>query len=116
MEATVNDKWGKIVNFFTERFGKKPDMEAILFIIGMRELGDNAHTEFSKDEKVSLMHIAVCRLLSSSGYYSLEGKDENGWPVWENKKEVPFLNIFEQETFLRHHIIAYFEEEEIIDL
>lgn len=116
METTVKDKWGTIIEFLTERFNKKPDMEAILFIIGLREFGDHAHREFTKDEKVNLMHSAVCRLLSSSGYYELEGVDKDGWPIWKNIKEVPFLNIFEQETFLRHHIIAYFEEEEIIAL
>jgi len=55
-------------------------------------------------------------LLSQSDYYQLDGLDKDGWPLWKNIKEVPFLNIFEQETFLRHHIIAYFEEEEIIEL
>jgi hypothetical protein len=116
VEIIGKDKWTSIMEFMTESFGKKPDMEAILFIIGMRELGDHAHREFSKSEKENLFHIAVCRLLSRSGYYELDGLDKDGWPLWKNTKEVPFLNIFEQETFLRHHIIAYFEEEEIIEL
>ena len=116
MELSVKDKWGTIMEFMTKTFGKKPDMEAMLYIIGTRELGDHAHREFSKDEKVNLLHIAVCKLLRQSDYYQLDGLDKDGWPLWKNIKEVPFLNIFEQETFLRHHIIAYFEEEEIIEL
>ena len=54
-----------------EGFGKKPDMEAILFLIGIQEVGD-FQTKFSKEQKQDLMHVAVCSLLSPSGYYELE--------------------------------------------
>ena len=55
------------------------------------------------------MHIAVCKLLSQSGYYELEGVDQDGWPHWKLVKQLPFINMFEQEVYLRHHIVEYFE-------
>ncbi len=96
-----------------ERFGKDPDMNAMLFIIGIRELGAIKQM-FTKEEKVKLMHIAVCRLFSTSGYYELEGVDSKGWPRWKRLKDLPYVDIFEQESLMRQHIIDYFEEEEIL--
>jgi len=110
----MNDKWKEVLTIMESRFGKKPDMNAILFVIGMRELGE-LRQKFSKEEKVKLMHIAVCRLFSISGYYKLQGTDQKGWPHWENTKELPFIDPFEQESLLRQHIISYFEEEEIFE-
>jgi len=51
LELSVKDKWGTIMEFMTKTFGKKPDMEAMLYIIGTRELGDHAHREFSLKTK-----------------------------------------------------------------
>lgn len=107
------ENWNKIVEFLTERFGKKPDMNAVLFIIGMRELGE-VREEFTKEEKVRLMHLAICRLFSSSGYYELNGVDSKGWPIWEKVRDLPYTDVFEQESLLRQHIIDYFESEGIL--
>lgn len=106
--------WQKILSFVTETFGKKPDMNALLFIIGMRELGFLTESNFKKDDKVGLMHIAVCKVLSYSGHYELIGTDEEGWPHWELKNKLPDMSLLEQETYIREHIIEYFINEKII--
>ena len=91
-----------------ERFGKKPDMEAILFLIGIQELGQTKD-KFTKEQKQDLMHIAVCSLLVPSGYYELEKKDEDGWPHFRQLKAMPEMNTIEQENFLKDHILLYFQ-------
>jgi hypothetical protein len=53
--------------------------------------------------------------LSSSGYYELEGIDADGWPHWKSTKKLPFIDVFQQETFLRQHIIDYFESEGLLE-
>lgn len=113
IEETATDKWMKIRGLIEEKFNKTPDLSAVLYVIGMRELG-TTQIKFTKEEKVKLMHIAVCRVLSSSGHYLLEGKDQKGWPVWKLVNKLPHQDLFEQEMYLRHHIINYFEEEELI--
>lgn len=90
------------------QFKKNPDVDACLFIIGMRELGQ-LKTKFSKEEKVHLMHIAVCRIMSEDGYFELEGLDEEGWPHWKAKKPAPQSNVEDQEYLLKQYIIRYFE-------
>ncbi|PCJ65983.1 MAG: hypothetical protein COA58_07845 [Bacteroidetes bacterium] len=112
-EISIKDKWFKIRELIQQVFGKNPDLSAILYIIGMRELG-STQTEFKKEEKVKLMHIATCRVLSTSGHYELEGIDNKGWPVWNLLEKLPNQDMMEQEMYLRHHIINYFEEEELI--
>lgn len=108
-EQELKEKWQVLTERLSLQFGKNPDLNAILMLIGMRELG-RAMTEVKKEEKVNLMHIAICKLLSQSGYYTLIGNDRDGWPHWEPVKKLPFINIFEQELILKQHIIEYFEQ------
>ena len=58
------------------------------------------------------MHIATCSVLSRSGYYAIQGLDQDGWPHWVAKKKLPIMNLTEQEDFLKDHILLYFEEME----
>lgn len=95
--------------------GKRPkDLNAVLFLIGIQELGHGTR-DFSKEEKQDLMHIAVCKVLSLSGFYELSGKDSEGWPHWELKKPLPHFDLIEQEQLLKMHIIEYFENEGIVN-
>ena len=38
-KKTVKDKWFKIRELFERQFGKTPDLSAILYVVGLRELG-----------------------------------------------------------------------------
>ena len=108
----LQTRWWKLEAKLLERFGKKPDMEAILFLIGMQETGF-IKTKITKEQKQDLMHVAVCTLLSESGYYLVEGKDEEGWPHFKQLKEIPSLHVAEQENFLKDHVLLYFEKNEL---
>lgn len=102
-------RWWSLEAKLVERFGKKPDMETILFLIGIQELG-SVQEKFTKEQKQDLMHIAICRLLTPSAYYELEGTDAEGWPHYRQLKPMPDLNPIEQENFLKDHVLLYFEE------
>ncbi|MGN6418920.1 MAG: hypothetical protein ACTHMC_15600 [Pseudobacter sp.] len=100
-------RWWTLEAKLVERFGKKPDMETILFLIGIQELG--VKPKFTKEQKQDLMHIAVCALMSQSGYYELEGIDRDGWPHYKQLKSLPVMNMIEQENFMKDHILLYFD-------
>lgn len=102
-------RWWALEARLVERFGKKPDMEAILFLIGMQELGQ-VKEKFTKEQKQDLMHIAICSLLAPGGYYELEAVDKDGWPHYKQLKPMPDMNPVEQEQFLKDHVLLYFEE------
>lgn len=105
----LQQRWWNLEARLVERFGKKPDMETILFLIGIQEFGD-IKEKFTKEQKQDLMHVAVCSLLSKSGYYELEGVDEDGWPHFKQLKPMPEMHMMDQENFLKDHVLLYFEE------
>lgn len=101
-------RWWKLEENFLNKFGKKPDVEAVLFLIGIQEVR-NLKKKFSKEQKQDLMHVAVCTLLAQSGYYEIESYDEDGWPHFKQLKGLPEYNMIEQENFIKDHILLYFE-------
>jgi hypothetical protein len=104
-------KWEKVLDKIENAVGKRPrDINAVLFIIGVHELGKGAKS-YTKEEKQDLIHIAICKILSFAGYYELEGIDSDGWPHWKLIKKLPYLDIIEQEKLLKIFIIDYFEKE-----
>ena len=103
-------RWKQVENMLEERFGKLPDMEGILFLIGINELGqDPKRKKWTKEQKQDLMHIAVCTLLSQDGYFVMTGKDQDGWPHFENIQPIPAGDMQSQERLLKEAAIRYFE-------
>ena len=111
LQDDLQARWWNLEAMLAERFGKKPDMETILFLIGLQEFGD-IRKKFTKEEKQDLMHIAVCSLFGQSGFYQLDGVDEEGWPHFRQLKALPVMGLTEQENFLKDHILLYFESRE----
>ena len=105
--------WQAVEELLLSRFDKIPDMEGILFLIGVNEFGqDPPRGKFTKEQKQDLMHIAVCTLLSQLDYYRFVGRDEDGWPHFENIMPVPVMTMPEQESILKACIVHYFGVDE----
>lgn len=113
-EWEIDFEWLRVRHFIKERFQKEelPDLNAILFLIGVQELG-RWKKEFTKEEKQDLMHIAVCRLLSYDLFYEFAGRDADGWPHWQPLRMIPKQELREQELNLKMYIIRYFKELEL---
>jgi hypothetical protein len=104
----INEAFRQVQLRIYRQFKKNPDLHGLLFLIGVRELGQ-LKKKFTKEEKQHLMHIAVCRLLSEEGFYELQGLDKDGWPHWIATKKLPKLTIEEQEYLIKKQIIRYFD-------
>ena len=110
-DLDLERQWYRLLVELERVLEKKPkDLNGVLFIIGMQELGKGARL-FSKEEKQDLMHIAICKVLSLAGYYELEGLDAEGWPHWKLIKKLPHFDLLEQEKLLKMHVLEYFEKE-----
>ncbi len=110
-DLDLQKAWVEMLYKIKEVTGKRPaDLNAVLFLIGVQELGMGARS-FSKEEKQDVLHIAICKVLSLAGYYELEGLDEDGWPHWKLKKKLPRFDLLEQEKLLKIQILEYFKEE-----
>jgi hypothetical protein len=110
-EADLDARWEHLLQQLTERFGKTPDLNAVLFLIGIQELNKGIGT-YTKEQKQDLMHVATCKVLSLSGFYELERVDEDGWPHYRNVKPIPFVMLKEQERLMKWHVLEYFSAEE----
>jgi hypothetical protein len=104
------EEWKELLNKLTIHFGKKPDLNAILFLIGMNEVGFVEEKKFTKEQKQDLMHVATCVLLSQEDYYLFDHNDEEGWPHYVLAKELPDYDLLQQELWLKKLVVQYFED------
>ncbi|MFY0651549.1 MAG: hypothetical protein JXQ96_05925 [Cyclobacteriaceae bacterium] len=110
-DLELERNWQSTLDMVAAMVGKKPaDLNGVLFLIGVQELG-RGKLNFSKEEKQDLIHIGICKVLSLSGFYELEGLDKDGWPHWKKAKPLPHFDLLEQEKLLKLHVIEYFEKE-----
>ncbi len=113
MDYIFELQWQETVKRVAAWAGQPVDMQGILFLIGVQELGSGFRT-FKKDEKVALMHVAICTLLAPDGYYNFIGRDEDGWPHFERNRQLPSLGPDQQDRLMRERIVAYFADRDVI--
>lgn len=110
-DLDLERNWQVLLETIKKNIGVKPkDLNGVLFLIGVQELGGGSRI-FSKEEKQDLLHIAICKVLSLAGYYTLDGLDKEGWPHWKLIKKLPHFDLLEQEKLLKMHVLEYFEKE-----
>jgi hypothetical protein len=112
-EWQLDFEWLRIRHLIKDRFEREdlPNLNAILFLIGLQELGRWPDT-LTKEEKQDLMHIAVCEILSQEGHYEFTGRDADGWPHYQVLEPVPKQNLKQQEELLKRNIVRYFRRRE----
>jgi hypothetical protein len=115
-DIQLKERWENLVQILSNQFsqGEDLDLDAIIYLIGVQELG-KVHRQYKKDEKLDLMHIAICRLLEPYGYYEFDYVDKEGWPHYRVKEELPPLKAGEQSVLMKEAIVNYFLEKELID-
>jgi len=114
-DIQLKERWDLIVDKLSNQFadGDVLDLDAIIYLIGVQELGQ-LDRAFKKDHKLDLMHIAICKLLMPYGYYEFDYVDEEGWPHYKIKEELPNLKAGEQSVLMKEAIVNYFVETEFI--
>lgn len=114
-DELLKERWDKLVTIISARFadGDPLDLDAIIYLIGLQEYG-HFDRKFKKDDKLDLMHIAICRLLEPFGYYEFEYEDEEGWPHYKILEQLPPLKAGEQSLLMKEAIVQYFVEKRLI--
>ena len=114
-DQKLKEDWDNLLQLLSNKFaeGDTLNLDAIIYLIGVQELGKGV-VEFKKDDKVNLMHIAICRLLEPFGYYEFEFFDEDGWPHYKTLEELPELRAGEQTVLMKEAIVLYFKEKKMI--
>ena len=106
-------QWEEIRLMLSNKFGggEKLDLDSIIYLIGIQELGKGAY-QHNKEDKINIMHIAICRLLEPFGYYEFEYFDKEGWPHYKIIDELPNLKPGEQSVLMKEAIVMYFDRED----
>lgn len=114
-DIQLKERWKVLVDKLSAQFADNDPLEldAIIYLVGVQELGQ-IHRKYKKDEKLNLMHIAICRLLEPYGYYEFDFFDDEGWPHYTIKEELPSLKAGEQSVLMKEAIVGYFVEKEYI--
>lgn len=114
-DIILKERWEELVEKLSGQFadGDPLELDAIIYLVGVQELGQY-HRKFKKDHKLDLMHIAICRLLEPYGFYEFDFFDEEGWPHYIMKEELPSLKAGEQSVLMKEAIVSYFVEKEYI--
>lgn len=104
-------QWEELRDKISDKFadGEKMDVDSITYLIGIQELG-KGYQKFKKDEKINIMHIAICTLLEPFGFYEFDYFDKDGWPHFKVIDELPFLKPGEQSVLMKEAIVMYFEK------
>lgn len=105
----IEKKWSTLIQKLESDFGHLPDIQAVMFLIGLQELG-KGYIKANKDQKMEIFHIATCTLLEPYGFYSFVGFDEDGYPHWETKEPLPSLSSGQQLLLFKTAIIDYFSK------
>jgi len=115
-DEQLKERWGLVVQKLSNQFadGDTLDLDAIIYLIGVQELGQ-LERSFKKDQKLDLMHIAICKLLMPYGYYELDFVDDDGWPHYNMLEDLPHLKAGEQSVLMKEAIVNYFLETEYIN-
>ena len=115
MDFEFEMRWKEITARLAKIFDGPLELEGILFVIGVQELGQGTR-KFKKDEKQDLIHIGICTILSPYGYYQFSHYDSDKWPHFDTLKKLPYLNDIDQKQFIRRAVVDYFEKEDVIGL
>jgi len=115
-DKELKSRWETLVKKLSDQFadGDQLDLDAIIYLIGVQEKSD-VHARYKKDDKINLMHIAICRLLEPYGYYEFEYVDDEGWPHYKVLKQLPSLKAGEQSVLMKEAIVHYFIEKAYIE-
>ncbi len=114
MDSEIEIKFTEVLKVMSKQFGDDLDIQALLFLIGIQELG-KGRINLSKNEKLDVMHIAICTLLAPYGYYEYEGLDKDGWPHWKASEKLPPLKPNQQQEIMKQAIVDYFKSNELIN-
>jgi len=112
IQVSLNEQareWQALLHYLEGKFSKRPDMNGVLFLVGLNVLGLGPQ-DFSKEQKQDLMHIAVCELLSFAEFYEFAGRDDQGWPHYKILRSPQGMSLAEQEVVLRACAVEYFKE------
>ena len=102
----LDEKWGALIKKLEAQFDDEVSLKGILYLIGIQELNFGIKS-FKREEKINVLHVATCKLLSNYGYYKFDRVDEDGWPHYLELKALHNVSEKDQERLIKTAILNY---------
>ena len=102
----LNTQWERLGDRLEKQFDDEGSLKGVLYLIGIQELNFGIKN-YSREEKINVLHVATCKLLSYYGYYKFNGIDSDGWPHYVELKALHSLSKDEQKNLIKKAIIKY---------
>lgn len=102
----LEKRWEELIHKLEKKFDDEMSLKGILYLIGIQELNFGIK-QFSREEKINVLHVATCRLLSNYGYYKFDGVDKDGWPHYIELQALKNLSENDQQTLIKKAILNY---------
>ena len=102
----LEEKWNNLISKLEKQFDDEMSLKGILYLIGVQELNFGIK-RFDRQEKINVLHVATCKLLSYYGYYKFESIDKDGWPHYKEIKALKNLSERDQEILIKSAILRY---------
>ena len=111
----LKDDWERLIAKLSEQFPGDGDidLDGVLLLIGAQEL-QMGYLRLKKDEKLNVLHIAVCTVLEPYGYYEFDKRDDDGWPHFKSLIPLPSLKAGEQALLMKEAVVNYFKANEYL--
>ncbi len=81
------------------------------FFVGMQEYGHGICC-YSKDEKLALIKVGLCKVFSYVGLFEFKGYVGDGWPRWGQVQGSVMPAIEKQEELIKTGLISFFRREQ----
>ena len=102
----LEKKWEELISNLEKQFDDEMSLKGVLYLIGVQELNFGIK-RYDREQKINVLHVATCKLLSGYGYYKFDSIDEDGWPHYTELKALQNLSEKDQQDLIKEAIISY---------
>ena len=82
-------RWAQLQQWALRHYGRIPDVQGLLFLIGLRELGQGYVPDLDKRRKEHIVMEGIYCALAALGHYARVGIEGNGHWIWEPRAALP---------------------------
>ena len=102
----LDKKWHQLLGKLENQFDQEMTLKGVLYLIGVQELNLGIK-QYERDEKVNVLHVAICKILTPFGFYKFDRLDKDGWPHYIELKAIKNLSEKQQELLMKEAVIKY---------
>jgi len=102
----LDKKWNQLLDKLEEQFNQEMTLKGVLYLIGVQELSLGIK-QYDRHEKVNVLHVAICKILTPFGFYKFNRVDEDGWPHYTELKAIKNLSESQQELLMKEAVLKY---------